>query len=141
MIKKLAVFVFVGMLFCVVTENSFAKEPKEFVEEFFAQTMAGRISEAYDGLFSGSNIPEMKPQAVEMVKRQTASGLPIYGSILGYEKIREEKFGTSVVRLVYILKSEQAPTIWEFYFYKPTSDWVLAKVLFNDQLQLLESKE
>ena len=101
----------------------------------------GRISEAYDTLFKDSNIPVAKPQAVTMIKTQTASGLPLYGDIVGFEKVREEKIGSSLVRLVYILKSEKAPTVWELYFYKAESDWFLANIVFNDQFQLLESKQ
>jgi len=89
----------------------------------------------------GSNIPALKPQAVEMLKIQITSGLHLYGKILGFEKIREETFGTSVVRVVYVLKSERAPTIWEFYFYKPKSDWFVVNIMFNDQFQLLDSKQ
>jgi hypothetical protein len=75
-----------------------------------------------------------------MLKQQTQTGLPIYGKVLGYELIREEAFGDSVTRLVYLLKSEKHPTVWEFYFYKPESEWFLSNILFNDQFQLLEKK-
>ena len=100
-----------------------------------------KISEAYDGLFDGSTIPKSKPQAVEMLKRQTSSGLPLYGKILAYENIRMEKFGESIIRLVYVLKSETGPTIWEFYFYKPSNNWFLVKITFNDEFHLIEKKE
>jgi hypothetical protein len=100
---------------------------------------SGKIPEAYDQLLVGSQIPTQKPQAVDALKRQTASGLPMYGNILGVELIREEKIGESVFRLVYILKSEMAPTVWEFYFYKPKSDWFLGNILFNDEFKSLHS--
>ncbi|MFC1590261.1 hypothetical protein ACFL42_02065 [Candidatus Omnitrophota bacterium] len=133
-------FVLVGVIVCAVSNIAFAKEPVEFVEEFFTRVKAGKIDEAYDNLFMGSGIPVMKPQAVEMVKKQTAGGLSMYGKVLGFEKVREEKFGTSIVRSVYILKCEKAPTIWELYFYKPKSDWFLGNINFNDQFNLLDSK-
>ncbi|MCD4779782.1 MAG: hypothetical protein K8S27_04445 [Candidatus Omnitrophica bacterium] len=139
--KRIVTFVLVVIITCAATNISFAKEPGEFIEKFFIQIKAGEIDEAYDNLFAGSGIPKMKPQAVEMIKMQTASGLPMYGKIIEFEKVREEKFGTSIIRFVYILKSEKAPLIWEFYFYKPTSNWFLANILFNDQFQLLDSKK
>lgn len=139
--KKLVIFMLVGIIVCAVANISFAKEPGEFIEEFLTQVKAGKVEEAYDNLFAGSGIPTMKPQAVDMLKRQTVSGLPMYGKILGFEKVREERFGTSVIRSIYILKSEKSPTVWEFYFYKPTSKWFLANIMFNDQFQLLDSKE
>ena len=74
-----------------------------------------------------------------MIKRQTESSLPIYGNILGVEKIREENVGTSILRLVYVLKLEKAPIVWEFYFYKPKADWFLGNIIFNDQFSLLRA--
>jgi hypothetical protein len=139
--KKMAVFVLAGIICCAIATTGFAKEPREFVEEFFNYVKTGKVSQGYDILFAGSGIPAMKPQAVDMLKTQTASGLPMYGKILGFEKVREEKFGISIVRLVYILKSEKVPTIWEFYFYKPQTNWFLGNIIFNDQFQLLGSKD
>ncbi|PIE73640.1 MAG: hypothetical protein CSA20_02210 [Deltaproteobacteria bacterium] len=114
-----------------------AKEPVEFTTEFFKMVETGKISEAYDQLFSGSQIPVQKPQAVDVLKRQTSGGLPLYGKIIGLEKIREEKIGNSIIRLVYVLKMDLAPTVWEFYFYNPKGNWVLTNVMFNDQFNLL----
>ena len=125
------------MILSLSVNLSWAKEPKEFTQQFFAKIEAGKINEAYDGLFAGSRIPEMKPQAVEMLKRQTSSGLPLYGKIMGSEMVLEEAFGTAVVRLVYVLKLELAPTVWQFFFYKPKDQWFLGHVIFNDQFQNL----
>ena len=138
--KRLIPFL-IGLVLIATVQHSYAKEPIEFTAEFFTLVKAGKISEAYDGLFVGSQIPAQKPQAVDMLKRQTSSGLPLYGNIVGFEKIRDERIGNSIVRLVYVLKSELAPTIWEFYFYKPKDQWFLAKVKFNDQFQLIEKTQ
>ena len=137
-IMKYFTHLLIGLLLIAAAQYSYAKEPNEFTAEFFKLMEAGKISEAYDGLFVGSQIPAQKPQAVDMLKRQTSSGLPLYGNIVGLEKIRDEKLGNSIVRLVYVLKSEIAPTIWEFYFYKPKEQWFLANVKFNDQFQSIE---
>jgi len=138
--KKLTLLI-IAIVLATSAHIGYAKEPGEFTAEFFTMLEAGKISEAYDQLFVGSQIPAQKPQAVDMLKRQTSSGLPLYGKIVGLEKIREERIGKSIVRLVYILKLEQAPTVWEFYFYKPKGNWFLANVIFNDQFQLLHKVE
>lgn len=138
--KKLTPLI-IAIVLATSAHIGYAKEPGEFTEEFFTMVEAGKISEAYDQLFMGSQIPAQKPQAVDLLKRQTSSGLPLYGKIVGLEKIREESIGKSIVRLVYILKLEHAPTVWEFYFYKPKSNWYLANVIFNDQFQLLYKVE
>ena len=133
--------IYIAIFLVTSAHICYAKEPSEFTKDFFKMVMAGQISEAYDQLFVGSQIPVQKPQAVDMLKRQTSSGLPLYGSIVGLEKIREERIGQSIIRLVYVLKLELAPTTWEFYFYKPKGNWFLANVIFNDQFQLLHKVE
>ncbi len=112
-----------------------AKEPREFTEVFFKMVLAGQISNAYDQLFAGSPITTQKPQAINALKRQTSTVLPLYGRILGFEKIKEEEIGKSIMRLLYVLKLEMMPTVWEFYFYKPADNWYLVNVKFNDELQ------
>lgn len=128
------------ILFLVFPLSLIAEElplPKDMAEAFLSSVEKGDISGGYDRLFIGSSIPQDKPQAVTMLKQQTKNGLPLYGKILGHELIKDEKFGSSIVRLVYALKSENAPTVWEFYFYKPKDSWFLATVVFNDQFGLL----
>jgi hypothetical protein len=136
---KLNPVIILTLLLICFSQLANAKEPKEFTNNFFKMVQSGKIPEAYDQLFIGSQMPAQKPQAFDALKRQTASGLPIYGNILGFELIRDEKIGESIVRLVYVLKSEMAPTIWEFYFYKPKSEWFLGNVLLNDEFKLLQS--
>lgn len=135
--------IFLVVMFVLIPASVFAAEvatPQAKVENFFGLLQKGNIATAYDQLFEGSSIPKDKPQAVALVKQQTQA-LALYGQILGYELVHEEKLSNSVMRLVYFLNTEKAPVVWEFYFYKPKSGWFLANVLFNDQFQLLEKKK
>lgn len=115
--------------------------PKAMVETFLGSVQKGNANTAYDQLFIGSSIPTDKPQALAALKQQTQSGLPLYGKVLGYELVLEEQLSESVVRYLYFLKTEKAPITWEFYFYKPKSQWVLVHVIFNDQFNLLGTKK
>ena len=115
--------------------------PKTIAEEFLSSLPRERYDASYGQLFNGSFISTSNPQAVANLKSQTEKLLPLYGSILGYELIQEENFGTSLVRLVYVVKQEKHATVWEFYFYKPRSFWFLSSIKFNDQFNSLESKE
>lgn len=132
--KWILIFLLTPMV--VIAAND--KTPKSFSEDFFKSIAKNEISNGYDQLFIGSTIPKDKPQAVSLLKQQTQSGLPLYGKILGYELVSEEKFGESITRLVYVLKSEKAPTTWELYFYKPKQTWFLANIIFNDQFSFLK---
>lgn len=134
--KALASITTIILILCASV--ALAKEPQQFTEEFFKEVKSGNINNAYDDLFKGSGIPQVKPQAVDVLKSQTTSLLSFFGAILDYEKIREENIGSSLVRFVYILKHEKAPTIWQFYFYRPKDNWFLVNVTFNDQFKNLQ---
>ena len=129
------------LLLPFVAQGSETLGPRQKAETFLSAIKTGDITSAYDQLFIGSTIPADKPQALTLLKQQTKTALPIYGKIIGYEFVLTEKFGNSLVRLVYLLKSEKHPTVWEFYFYKPKSEWFVSNILFNDQFQLLGKKK
>jgi len=136
--------IFLWMLLFLYPAAALAAEPplpKAMIETFFVEVQKGNIAGAYDQLFTGSPIPVDKPQAVNVLKQQTLANLPLYGKVLGFEQVHEEKLTDSVMRFVYILKTEKAPLTWEFYFYKPKADWFLANINYNDQFSSLGAKK
>jgi hypothetical protein len=141
MIKKLSIAALLFLFVSVPSSYAEQQSPAQMVETFFGMIQKGQISQAYDQLLVNSSIPASKPQAVQLLKTQTQNALTLYGNILGIDKIHEEHFGQSIVRLVYVLKLDVVPTAWEFYFYKPKSVWFLANITFNDQFNGLESKK
>ena len=124
-----------------VTPNASAKvadvaAPMQKAETFLSKLVAEQIGPAYDKLFAGTSIAS-KPQAVALLKNQTATVRSLYGKVLGYERVSSRTFGDSVVRLLYIMKYEVHPIVFEFYFYRVSREWILVKVQFNDQFSLL----
>ncbi|GEM_PF-5604994 len=110
------------------------------VEQFLQTIVDGRVDEAYDGLFKDSSLLKLKPQAIEITKQQTNMLVSLYGKKLGFEFIKKQTFGNSVIRLIYIIKTENIPITFEIYFYKPTSKWLPASVNFEDTFSLLSEK-
>lgn len=115
-------------------------QPRAVAETFLTTIAQGKTAVAYDKLFEGSNISKDKGAGAS-IKKQTDAALPPFGKVLGFELIREEPFGTSLVRLVYLLKSERHLTSWEFYFYKPKTNWFVAEINFTDRFYLLDAKK
>ena len=97
------------------------------------------MDEAYDTLLFGSSIPLTDPTAVTSLKQQTAKALELYDPVLGHDLIVDEKFGESLHRLIYILKHETHPTMWNLYFYRPKTNWVMVRIIFNDKFDLLDA--
>lgn len=99
--------------------------PRALADNFFAILQKGQAGPAYAKLFEGSNVSVEQAQSI---RRSTENTLAPLGKMLGAELVREEAFGSSLTRLVYLLKSERHLTLWEFYFYKPANKWFLAEV-------------
>lgn len=142
--KKTAIIIFQVFLLAIAPNVALSAEkdsPASISETFFNGLKKGNVSRSYDELFVGSSIPSSQPQAVELLKKQTEMAVSLYGEVIGFELVHEERFGNSVVRLVYLLKSELHPTVWEFYFYRPRSEWILSNMKFNDQFADLDRKK
>jgi len=57
-----------------------------------------------------------------------------FGSYQGMELIKEEKIGTSFVRLVYLHKFENHAIYWKFTFYNPNGAWKVNSINFKDDI-------
>jgi hypothetical protein len=129
---KTAVLVSILVLLFVAAAPAEEKSPKVVTDGFFRLLMEDKAPQAFDLVFSGSPVAKLKPEESDMMKQQTRDSMAANGKILGYELVKEERFGGSLVRLVYLLKSETVPTVWQFVFYKPKSEWLLLGVTFFD---------
>ena len=109
-------------------------------EKFLQTIVDGPVDEAYDELFKDSPILKLKPQAIEVTKQQTNILVGLYGKKLGFEFIKKQTYGNSVIRLIYIIKTENIPITFEIYFYKPYSKWLPASVNFEDTFALLAER-
>jgi hypothetical protein len=108
-------------------------EPKKLAEQFLEGLAKGDIRIAYSKLFQESEIIKVRGEEITKLRQQTEMALPVFGNMAGYDKICETAFGKALVRLVYITRMERHPVIWEFFFYKPKAEWMVASVNFNDQ--------
>jgi hypothetical protein len=110
------------------------KEPsyRTRTDAFFAQLMETKISAAYDILLAGSPIKN-KSTSIEGLREKTSQALIQSGKPIGIEFIKEQKYGNSMVRLVYLMKFDDIPLFWELYFYQPTSasEWNLINLRFD----------
>ncbi len=108
--------------------------PVAIAEAFFAQLAKGETRKGFDDLLVGSPATT-QPTQVEALKRQTDTAIALYGGkVLGVELHEERKIGTSLVRLVYVQRLQRHPLIWTIWFYRPSTNWQVNQIVFNDQL-------
>jgi hypothetical protein len=138
MMRKLPTIVVLGVL--LLTSISPAGEavrniPIEKTEQFLNLVEKGEIEKGYDQLFEHSAVVQDKAQAFEAVKKQTVMGMAMYGKSLGHEYVSQKNYGNSVVHIVYLMKTKKVPLTWIFDYYRESSEWVIVRVTFNDELK------
>ena len=60
-----------------------------------------------------------------------------FGENVGYEFIREDRAGTTLLRIVQLSLHERHATRWHFYFYRTPTGWVLNTVHFDDNIRAI----
>lgn len=142
--KRTAVVVIVVVVFALAICAAFTtkREPcQEKIQKFLVGIVNGEVDKSCDEVLSGSRLAS-NSQVVKLLKDEAQKALNTYGKAVSYEFIKEQKYGDSIIRLVYIVKCKQIPLIWEFYFYKAASNWELqtVSVNFKGQYGLLSDK-
>lgn len=135
---KIVLVVLLSLMLCSAAVPKKAGYKRK-AETFLTGVVKGDVDKSYEELFANTVIATKK-QAIQLVKEQTRTMFRLYGETIDYEFIKQQKYGDSIVRVVYIVKCEQLPVTYEFYFYKPVSDWKLINISVNDQYDLLADK-
>lgn len=116
------------------------KEFRSFAEAVMAKAASGDIVGALNEMGPYTIIPEAEFQSAVLNSKAQRDQYGLrYGKSIGYEFISEDKAGDSLVRLIYIEKTEKHALPWAFYFYKSPNGWVLNSFQWNDQLPLVFS--
>ncbi len=137
--KVLKYVVFAGIVLVVCLG---ARSPRnegdyrERVERFLTAVMEKKLDAAFNGLTEGSDSKERR-EALDTLKIRTETAVSLLGKPSGMEFIRSQTYGESVVRLVYIIKYDLGPLVWEFYFYRPQNEWKFVGIEFSDRMSLL----
>ena len=130
-------------LFCLlsvlVSAPAFGREltPKDRADLFFQTLMKGETNKAFEVLFEGSPFAQAKSEELERLKEDAKKHLATT-HIVGFERVKEQAYGQSVVKLVYVLKLESQPLVWEFHFYRARTTWNLARLGFDEDLRRLD---
>ena len=85
-----------------------------------------------------SRLDERSPGDMIGTKRQLQQTFAAHGSPIGFERIAQKAYGTSIVRLIYVAKYAEVAIVWNFYFYRASHGWDLRNFNFNDLLRELE---
>ena len=120
-----------------VAESSLLADKDElraFADQIVAAAADGRVADAFALMRPRMPLSEEEINAAEeLTVRQLKMVAPRYGDAVGYEFIRSDVAGESLVKLLYIVKYEKHIVRWEFIFYRPHDKWMLNNFKWDDQ--------
>ena len=129
-----------------LNDTSEEHETDAIIQVFFDALMKGNSTSAFDELFRHSVFLPTEVEQLSMMIRNKLAELSIRnGKILDYKKINTKRIDEDFVLGLYITKSEKAPQIWVFAFYRnPTTTgitndnpWALVQFNLEADLRLL----
>ena len=97
---------------------------------FFEKLEKEQTSEAFAHLLDNSTIARKKNNVSDLVK-ETEETLKKFGRVKEYEKIKMDKVGSRIVRLIYFSYSDDFPLKWEIYCYSGKSGWQVLDLNVN----------
>lgn len=113
-------------------------ELRVFGDRVMAALIKGGTAAAFAAMKPYTLVSESEFQSLQHSSKSQRDNFGVrYGKTLGYEFISQKKVGESLVRMIYIERTEKHALPWVFFFYKTPSGWVLNTFLWNDQLPQL----
>ncbi|HZY37018.1 MAG TPA: hypothetical protein VFE53_10235 [Mucilaginibacter sp.] len=104
------------------------------IDGFFKKYKTSADS-AVDYLF-GTNKYFSNPAGIAQLKAKLDSMRLSLGLYVGHELIVQKTASPSLILYSYLVKHEIQPVRFTFIFYRPHSDWVFYRFLFDDQMDL-----
>ncbi len=105
------------------------------IDNFFKKYKALGPDSAVNYLFS-TNKYFSNPVGIAQLKAKLDSLHQSLGDYIGRELIVQKTASPSLVLYSYLVKHEIQPVRFTFIFYRPHSDWVFYRFLFDDQMDL-----
>ena len=126
------VVVFVMLLYPTILLAGNNGSPERFSRSFLTLLDEGKVSEAFERLREFASRAEQSDLA--RVESSVATGVATLGSSRGFELVEKDRYGDAIMRLVYVVKYDSEPMIWEFYFYSPDGSWRLKAMNYSSDI-------
>ncbi|WP_050468584.1 hypothetical protein [Herbaspirillum chlorophenolicum] len=113
-------------------------EIRPLTDKIMAQAGAGRTDNAYGAMSPYALIDIRALEVARTNARSSRMAIEAQvGNSIGYEFIRSEKVGDSLLKLTYIEKTEKQAIPWQFIFYKTPAGWGISAFSNGDNVDAL----
>jgi hypothetical protein len=96
--------------------------PQIIVEGALGDMVRGDHDKGFKALFGRGRYPQATLEKIQFEYYQVVKQ---QGNPMGYEKVLEQKAGSSVVRCKYVLLFKTQPMMFDLYYYNPDKEWLL----------------
>lgn len=114
------------------------EDAKKLADDFMVAIGSGLYKEAFQKVKPYWPLPEAE---IDNLAYTTESQLTMvegrFGKLIGQEYIQSNRIGTSYVRYIYIQKFTNHATRWLIMFYRPSDEWKINIIMFDDNLETL----
>ncbi|WP_165967408.1 DUF2059 domain-containing protein [Luteimonas aestuarii] len=98
----------------------------------------GRVADALEMVKPHTTTPDAQFDALlEQLEQQGPNIAARFGASDGYELLRNDTIGDSLVRPVFLHRFDNSAMIWLFTWYRGTQGWVMTGVRYADDVSLL----
>lgn len=110
-------------------------EIRAYTDRVMAKVGSGDLAGAFANMKAYVIVPADEFDATALNSRSQRSQYGArYGAPVGFEFIAQKKMGDSLLRLIYIEKTERHALPWTFVFYRGPKGWVLNSFSWHDRL-------
>ena len=114
------------------------KSPDDAValsDKVMAQVSSGDLRGGLEALKPYTVVPAAEFDAmIGQAELQQPMLAARFGKSIGYELLRNDTVGQSLVQLIYLHKYERHATVWRFIFYRTGSGWTLNTFKYVDDI-------
>ncbi len=114
------------------------QETKSLTDQAMWMFHSEKIPKAYNILLPYWPVPESEVQSViSQTQDQWPTITDRFGKSIGFEYIKTQRVGKSLMKHLYIQKFTYHAIRWQFVFYKPKDKWLVNLVRFDDKVEEL----
>jgi len=112
--------------------NLLAQEtPEKMIDTFFKYLQAKENDKAIEYIYQTNALMKNDDGFLSSVKNNFKITVVNEGELKGYEQIKEEKTGNSIIKMTFIAKYQNSPITIIFVYYKPEDKWTLYNIIFE----------
>ncbi|MCR5875504.1 hypothetical protein LRS10_15740 [Phenylobacterium sp. J426] len=103
----------------------------QVVERLFKDIQRGDTNAAYANVGRGT-LMEQKKTELQLLASQTSNALQLYGKVIDWELVGEEKWGSNYLRRNYLVRAERGPLFFNMHLYRTPKEWTVGQIFFTD---------